>query len=133
MTPTRNGLVIPSSDRVTFAAARRRCAAEQPRQPLEMAAHMYGPQLTGRRGLSCGHWQPTTMRLRRRGRPVRSQGGNYVVDNPRTYEHAEMADAIDRDVLYVGVGGHRPQAWDDDVQCSGNRQPPLADGYRTGG
>jgi hypothetical protein len=44
-----------------------------------------------------------------------------------------MADAIDRDGLHVCVGGHRPRARDDDVQCSGNCQPPHADRYRTGG
>jgi hypothetical protein len=36
------------------------------------------------------------MRLCRHGLPVYRQGGDYVTDNPPTYEHAEMADAIDR-------------------------------------
>ena len=53
--------------------------------------------------------------LRRHGRPVCGQGGDYVADNPLTYEHAEMADAIDRDGFHVGVGGHRARAGDDDV------------------
>jgi len=53
--------------------------------------------------------------LRRHGRPVCGQGGDYVADNPLTYEHAEMADAIDRDGLHVGLGGHRARARDDDV------------------
>jgi hypothetical protein len=55
------------------------------------------------------------MRIRRRRRPVCGQRGDYVTDNSLTYEHAEMADAIDRDGLHIGVGGHRPRARDDDV------------------
>jgi hypothetical protein len=55
------------------------------------------------------------MRLRRHGRHVYGQRGDDVVDNPPTYEQAEMADALDRDGLHVGVSGNRPRARDDDV------------------
>jgi hypothetical protein len=55
------------------------------------------------------------MRLRNHGRPLCGQGGDYTIDNPSTYEHAEMADAIECDGLHVDVGGHRPSARDDDV------------------
>ena len=72
------------------------------------------PRLRRRCGLSGGRLQPPHMRLRH-GRPVCGQRGDYVTDNPPTYEHAEMADVIDRDGFHVGVVGHRARARDDDV------------------
>ncbi|MDT5263866.1 MAG: hypothetical protein QOI90_492, partial [Mycobacterium sp.] len=38
-------------------------------------------------------------------------------DNPRAQEHPEVADAVELHGLHVGVGGHRPDAGHDHVEC----------------
>ena len=65
---------------------------------------------------------PAVGLVRGEGARVWDEDGKEYVDGMASlwycaigHGRAEMADAIDRDGLHVGVGGHRPRARDDDV------------------
>src|SRR6201999_4318033 len=103
MTPTRSGCSVATLQ------------GSQALRPLSMCCRTTWRASLCHRSGALPRLRRCRMRLRGHGRPLWRQGGDDITDNPSTYEQAEMADAIEHDGLYGGVGGHRPRARDDDV------------------